>query len=315
MSEPVFTNWTDENTRLWGEAAQRLSHSLSRHRLFTMEGIAALIDSYPRDEYELVQPGAQGGRRAWDTGDLGGLNGAQVVEAIAAGRLWLSLRRLHRVRPDYRAIVERAFGELSARTGLDLFNPTIGLLISSPGAQVYYHADLPGQMLFQLHGRKRVYIYPNRPPFIRPEHLEDIAANGIEEDVPYDPAYDAEAQIFDIGPGEMLHWPLNAPHRVENLGVLNVSMTAEYWTGDIERRHRVNLANGLMRHRFGLKPKSRALSGPPYWLKAAFQAGMRRTPWAKQVRMARKPMTFRLDPKNPGAILPVEKKVLIADAV
>ncbi len=304
MTEPVFTDWSARATESWGRRPMRLAHSLHRHPLFSMEALAELIEGYPADEHDLVQMGAPGeSKRFWRHGAIGRMSGAQVIEWIAAGRLWLNLRRLHHVRPAYRGLLERAFDEIAARVpGLKLFNPTIGLLISSPQAQVYYHADLPGQMLWQIEGRKRVYVYPTDAPFLDVRRLEDVVALGLEEDMPYDPEFDRHAQVFDLEPGQMLTWPLNAPHRVENLGVLNVSMTAEYWTDGIERSHRVNMANGLLRNRFGLPVTGRALSGPSYWAKAALQGALRRSSWTKKVHAARKVVSFELDPARRGAI-------------
>ena len=97
----------------------------------------------------------------------------------------------------------------------------------------------------QIAGRKRVYIYPNTPPFIRPEYLEDIALFGIEVDIPYKEWYDAHATVLDIGPGQMLSWPMNAPHRVENLDTFSISMTISYDDQDIRRAQVVNLANAM----------------------------------------------------------------------
>ena len=46
--------------------------------------------------------------------------------------------------------------------------------------------------------------------------------------MPYADWYDRYAQVFDLEPGQMLNWPLNAPHRVENLNFANISMTVYY---------------------------------------------------------------------------------------
>ena len=149
------------------------------------------------------------------------------------------------------------FEEIAAKVpDFEVPNHQAGILISSPDAQVYYHADLPGQGLIQIAGRKRVYVYPNTAPFITPQHLEDIALFDVEVDMPYAPWYDGHAQVFDLEPGQMLNWPLNAPHRVENLGTVNISMTVSYGNDEIRRAQIVNLANGLLRHRFGYTPKS-----------------------------------------------------------
>jgi hypothetical protein len=204
-------------------------------------------------------------------------------------------------------MIDRMFEEVSARVpDFVARNHQESILISAPDAQVYYHADLPGQSLIQLVGRKRVYVYPNTPPFVTREHLEDIALYNVEVDMPYAPWYDDHARVFDIGPGEMLSWGLNAPHRVENLDMLSVSMTVSFSNERIRRSEVVNLANGLLRHRFGYTPKTSHLSGPSYFAKAALQKLYRDSGWVKRQRRARRPIEFRLD-AEPGKIVDLPK--------
>ena len=187
--------------------------------------------------------------------------------------------------------------------GYDTYNRTSGILISSPNAQVYYHSDLPGQSLWQLHGRKRVYVYPNHAPFITDEQLENIALYAVEVDMKYDSSFDEDANVYEIGGGEMLHWPLNAPHRVENLDCLNVSMTTEYWTESVRRKMMINMANGILRQKLGLNPKSCATTGPGFWAKAALQAGVRRAGLLARERKARRPIEFTLDKTHLGQVI------------
>jgi len=105
----------------------------------------------------------------------------------------------------------------------------------------------------------------------------------------------------------MLNWPLNAPHRVENLGVVNISMTISYVNEEIRRAQIVNLANGLLRHRFGYQPKSRNLRGPSYFAKAVMQKLLRDGKWVKRERSARRPIDFRLDADELGKIVDLQK--------
>ena len=49
-------------------------------------------------------------------------------------------------------------------------------------------------------------------------------------------------------PGEMLHWPLHSPHRVDNHDCLNVSLTTEYWTDPIRRMVRMKSGNAVLRY-------------------------------------------------------------------
>jgi hypothetical protein len=304
MATMIFTNWTDATTRAWASEPVSVRHRLDTHELFSFEALADLIERYPRAQYALVHMGAQGGPRTWREGEIGGLSGADVIAAIRAGRMWLNMRNVGSVDARYREVLDEIFEEVRERVpGYETYNRTSGILISSPKAQVYYHCDLPGQSLWQIHGKKRVYVYPNRAPFLTPEQLETIALTEVEVNMAYDPAYDREATMFEIGGGEMLHWPLNAPHRVENLDTLNVSMTTEYWTQAIRRRQMLNVGNAILRTKLKVTPRSTAISGPAFWAKAALQAGVRRAGLLKQLRKANRPIDFKLDTVHLGQIV------------
>jgi hypothetical protein len=278
MTQSVFTTWEDSFATRWNKEPIKIGHELQKSPLFTMDGLADLIDRYPREHYALVYMGAQGERRFWREGDLGGMRGKDVIRHIESGRMWLNLRNVMRVDPRYMSICEGIFADMEARVpGLDTFNHGLGILISSPKA-----------------------------PFLTPRQLEDIALFQVEVDMAYDPAYDASAQVHDLKAGEMLHWPLNAPHRVENHDCLNVSMTIEYWTEEIRRKQMVNLANGILRHKIGVDPKSRSTEGVGFYAKAILQKALRDTQWVKGERKARRPIDFRLDPDIAGGIIDLQ---------
>jgi hypothetical protein len=308
MKGKIFGKWDETHSQLWSHQPIRLEHEMHKSPAFSMDELAKLIENYPREHYSLVKTGARGSSRVWREGDIGDLSGRQVVEAISRGGLWLNLRNVTSVDRRYRELVDQMFAEVAAHvSGFDAPTHQAGILISSPDAQVYYHADLPGQGLIQISGRKRVYLYPNTPPFVRPEHLEDIALFDVEVDIPYQPWYDKHAQVIDLEPGQMLNWPLNAPHRVENLGTVNISMTVSYVNQDIRRAQIVNLANGMLRHRFGYAPKSRSIRGPSYFGKAVMQKLLRDGKWLKRERTARRTIDFRLDADHPGEIVDLPK--------
>lgn len=308
MTGKIFTKWDDTHSELWSHQPIRLAHAMHEQPAFSMEELAKLIETYPREHYSLVKTGAKGSSRVWREGEIGKLSGRQVVEALSRGGLWLNLRNVNSVDHRFRDLVDQMFAEVAAKVpGFDAPAHQAGILISSPDAQVYYHADLPGQGLIQIAGRKRVYIYPSTPPFVRPEHLEDIALFDVEVDIPYHPWYDQHAEVIDLEPGQMLHWPLNAPHRVENLGVVNISMTVSYVNEEIRRAQILNLANGMLRHRFGYAPKNRSLSGPTFFAKQVMQKLLRNGSWVKRERSMRRPIDFRLDETDLGKIVDLPK--------
>lgn len=307
MSEPIITSW-DENRHkaLWGNQPMRLQHRLHESPLFSNDALARLIETYPRANYSIVLVGERNARKLWREGEIGDLTGAQVIEAIASGRMWLNLRSVHTVDKRYEALLDEILDEFCSRSGMGrVLSKNAGILISSPNAQVYYHADLPGQSLWQIRGEKRVYIYPPVAPFLTPEQIERIILSGIEVDMEYAPWYDEHATVVDLKPGEMLHWPLNAPHRVDNHDCLNVSLTTEYWTDDIRRTAMMNSANAVLRHKLGITPRSQSITGPSFWLKALLHAGVKRSGLLKQQRKAARPITFRLDPAKLGTVLDI----------
>ena len=308
MTGKIFSRWDETHSELWSHQPIRLEHELHKSPAFSMADLAQLIESYPREHYSLVKTGARGSSRVWREGDIGNLSGRQVIEAISRGGLWLNMRDVGAVDSRYRKLIDRMFEEIAAKVP-DFVAPNhqAGILISSPDAQVYYHADLPGQGLIQIAGRKRVYVYPNTAPFIKPQHLEDIALFDVEVDLPYAPWYDAHAQVFDLEPGQMLNWPLNAPHRVENLGTVNISMTVSYGNDEIRRAQIVHLANGLLRHRFGYTPKTSNLRGPSFFGKKVLQKLVRDSKWVRRERNARRAIDFRLDATEPGRIVDLPK--------
>ncbi len=301
MTSLIFPNWNSEHTVKWTTAPISIEHTIHKSPLFSDDALASLIDRYPRGAYGLIHTGGHNERKLWREGDKGRVPGAKVIEAIGQGRMWLNLRHASDIDPGYRALLDQMFAELEQQVpGFHTMWLSMGILISSPGARVYYHADMPGQALAQIRGRKRVFVYPAEPPFLTPEELEKIALNDLEVGLAYDPAFDAKALVLDIEPGQMLHWPLNAPHRVDNHDCLNVSITIEYLTPDIRRHQIVTAANGILRQKLGLRPKSSAISGPLYWTKALLQAGVRRTGLLAKSRQ--RPVTFMLDPTAPGGI-------------
>ncbi|MES2473762.1 MAG: cupin-like domain-containing protein [Pseudomonadota bacterium] len=291
-----LTSFSGRDALLWGHQPLKLTHGLREQALFSRPALARLIETYPREHYSLIAMGAQQGGKLWQEGDLAGASGETVLNAIATGRLWLNLRNVSGVSAAHRDLLDGIFAELHRTVpGFQANKWQSGILISSPGAQVYYHADLPGQLLWQIAGRKRLWLYPTGAPFLTDRHLEDIALFDVEVDIPYAPWYDEHARVFDLAPGEMLSWPLNAPHRVENLEGLSISMTVSFSSPAIRRAEVVHLANGLLRHRFGIAPKSRRIEGPGYYAKAVLQKLMRDSGWVRAQRQARREIAFQLD--------------------
>lgn len=301
MTTQIFADWQKRHGMLWGEHPLLLKHTLHQSPLFSEEALADLIDSYPRDKYELCHmPEAGSGRHFWREGEIGEVPGQAAIDMVRNGQLWINLRRVMDVDSRYRNLLRDIFDELESRVpGLQTYKHTLGILISSPKAQVFYHADIPGQSLWQIKGTKRVSLYPKVEALFPQVDLERVILSETEEDMPYEPWFDEYAMVVDLKPGEMMNWPVNMPHKVENHDCLNISVTTEHWSDDIKRNYVVHYANGILRNRFGYKPRSQATTGVDYYAKLAL-AGLWKYGGLQKSRVVKRTVDFRLDPAAPN---------------
>ncbi len=268
----IFVDWPEHAAQSFGRRPLKLRHSLAAHRLFSNDALIRLIEATPRRNYHVnTMPRGESDPRRWREGDMSGLSGVEVLEAVAKGELWVHLQRVQELDFGYGELLDAAFDELAQRVpGFETFRRSMSVLISSPCMSVAYHADVPGQSLWQARGRKRVWIYPARAPFLPQRAIENIVLKrSLDTDLDYCEAFDAEAESFVLEPGDMASWPRNCPHRVENEDCLNVSFTTEHWTRELSAAYAVDYANGLLRPWLQDRDLARATSGPAFYGKLA----------------------------------------------
>lgn len=251
---------------MFGQGTVRGEHSLMPDRLFTDRALIRLLDHFPRDRLFAFHTGTDPSRLEENlNADHQGISGAELLRAVQRGRLWLNLTRVDRADDRFRALIDSLY--LSLAQMFPGFRPLRSqgtLLISSPGALVYYHADAPASVLWQLHGEKCVRVYPaQHPAFLQREHLEDIFAGVRHEYLPYRAEWDVAAEAHTLQPGDWISWPQNAPHRVTNGDSVNVSLATEHFTAEGLRRHQVYLANRFLRTQLGAQGLSVREQGLP----------------------------------------------------
>jgi len=211
-----------------------------------------LLDRYPSEKIGVFT--MEDTVDTWRRGRLGKIRGADLLDQVREGRIWLNLRGASDCNNEVGAIRDDIFRETRDRVpGFHPFRTDVGLLISSPRAKVFYHLDIPRVMLFHLRGHKRIHVYPRDEAFILPRDLENVARGLTEEEIPYADRLDAGAAVFDLEPGDMVHWPQNAPHRIDNGDDLNVSLSVEFMSPMALLRANALYANGWLRERTGLR--------------------------------------------------------------
>lgn len=300
---------SDEVVKNFGYGLSHFKHRFAESGLFTDEKLAELIERYPREYYMINTMTAQGDEPEWRSGEINNISGEKVLQALTEGRIWLALRRFDVVCPEYDELVHDAFAEFeSLKPNFKSFKHNSSMLLSSPGARVLYHADIPYVCLFHIRGRKKLWLYDAENKTHLPDRtLEGVILRETEEEIEYDASWDKEAKEIILEPGYGLSWPLNAPHRVDNLDGLNVSITTDYFTPLAQKKYGVYFANGILRRKFGLLPKSTDLNGFGAVAKCAAALAFKKSGVMKNEE--RKMIsTFQLDPENIGHIIDLPKE-------
>jgi hypothetical protein len=260
----VHVEMTESARQQFGREACLVGHNLHTTDLFSDEALADLLDRFPRQHLYALSMGDDPTRP--DENRLAlhdGVSGKELLRAVRHGRLWLNITRVDRVDAQYRVLIDALYEQLAAT--VSDFRPISSqgtLLVSSPRALVYYHADGPASALWHIRGRKQVWVYPALDErFAKREFIEDIFAGVRHEYLPYRHDFDTDAQCYELEPGQCVSWPQNAPHRVTNLDSLNVSLSTEYFTRASRQRQRVYIANRFFRTRLGVRNPSAHESG------------------------------------------------------
>lgn len=264
---------------IWGKGVLNITHHLEESGLFSDAALMSLINANPSSVREVAKMDTSvEDRRTWNSNDGQGISSEQLFEAIKGGATWVNLGHVGGLDARYQQLLDDIMDEIEDQVpGLETFNRQLGILISSPNARVFYHADIPGQALLHVRGEKRIWLYPNVEPYLKQEEFERIITSSAAEELSYDPSFEDVAQCHHLKSGMGLFWPLNWPHRVVNGDSINVSCTVEYSTRETRRHYYVKYANGIMSQVFGYKPRSQSITGPAASAKVAIGYALRRS--------------------------------------
>lgn len=266
----ILDSWTDEQTAKMHKATFKAQHRLSSTGLFTDDALADLLDKHPRDKLDVC---ARADHDVFEfkfrTGDVRDVDGKTIMEAAKKGAIWMNVREAMNLHPEYKAVLDEMYGELAEHMGhRKPYEARGGLLISSPTAKVPYHFDATQVILWHIRGHKRIYVYPMTEDFLRDEDYETYMYSQTEDYLPYTKDMEKSAQCIDLHENELVTWPLNAPHRVENMSFC-VSVTTEFPTKESRLKNSAMYANAVLRRNHGRTPNWHKASMPEKIAKAA----------------------------------------------
>jgi hypothetical protein len=300
-----WTDWKPKDCRAFGVVPLVAKHRLHESPLFSEAALLTLIDNYPKDRIQVFTMGTDVTKcEEWKAVAVGNLSAREIWQAIGRGRLWLKLLHLKVVDHRYRDAIDEIYAELAGQCPGFVPARTYGtLLISSPTALVYYHADPQPNLLWHLRGRKRVWVYPSGDrELISQQLMEDIFASYVDEEAPYHPAFDRKAQVMELAPGDVISWPQNSPHRVSNVQEINVSLSTLHETEVSDRRKLVYCANRFFNRTLNLPIRSTREDGAWSSLKRTAFRGCRRFGWVHVPSRRVYETNLQMDNKAPTGV-------------
>ena len=302
-------NWCDEHTEKFQKDTFKIQHNLMSTGLFSDDALSELLDNHPKDQLDVCalseHPVYQ---YKFRTGDPRDVDGKTLIEAVKAGTIWMNVRKAMNFHPEYRAVLDQMYGELAELTGKKTpFHARGAILISSPAAQVPLHFDATETMLWHIRGHKKIFFYPLTEEFLPDEEYEALLYRVTEDNLPYDESMEQAAVSYDLHDGEMVTWPLNRPHRVENMSYC-VSVTTEYSTQESTVKSAAMYANAVLRRKFGATPRWQGASAPEKFVKAGAGFLLRKIGVLDGLKRE-DIVSFKIDANSPDFVRDVEPYV------
>ena len=300
----ILRDWTEDHTKDFQKSVMTFGHKLEETGLFSDDALEDLLERHPHTLLDVCTMGGEDDPlypNKFRTGDFRGVPARALIDAAKAGKVWINLRRAMNVHDDYKAVLDRMYGDLAKATGNRAYNANGGILISSPVARVPYHFDKTETILWHVRGRKDLYLWPVSQKYIPDTAHESILTNLLEDDLPYTPEFEQDATVLELQPGQAATWPLNSPHRVDNR-TFCVSVTTEYSTRESAMKNSAMMTNSALRRYLRMNPLYERDGALSRRIKSVAGRVIRHTPLAPDTT---KPdmVTFRVDPEVDGFLV------------
>jgi hypothetical protein len=214
-----------------------VGHALCGNPLFSLESLVALAQRLPPTKVEY-----NAGTIDIDMHDKltpqTGLSVEETIRRIETCRSWMVLKNVE-ADPIYRDLLDACLSDVAHFS--EPLTPGMRrhegyIFISSPGSRTPYHMDGEHNFLLQLTGSKKVHMWDSADRSLLSEQEIEAHYGGAHRNLSYQDAFEAKSQVFDLTPGVGLHFPVNAPHWVQNGPEVSVSFSVTFRTPAIDKR-------------------------------------------------------------------------------
>lgn len=185
-----------------------------------------------------------------------GLGVQETIERIEEQCSWMVLKRVEED-PEYAELLKTCLAPIKAAAREhvgEMFDEHAFIFVSSPGAITPLHIDHEHNVLCQIQGSKTVHMWdPDDRTAVSERELETFHSAFVHRNLPFHDGLMTTARVLSLKPGYGLHFPVTAPHWVQNGPEVSVSFSITFrsdWAAARERLHRLN----ARLRRFGIEP-------------------------------------------------------------
>jgi hypothetical protein len=234
-----------------------LRHRLGSHPLFELPRLMQLVRTLADKPDEIYfDAGDVGVDQRWDQVPLPHMTVVDALDRIEKSGAWIIVRHSERD-PEYASLLRECIEEFEERTGFPIRREMLVMhaiiFISSPLRVTPYHIDRECNFILQIRGHKTISIFDRNDREVLPEHeLERYWAVDNNAAI-YKSQYQDRARVYELGPGDGVHVPVNCPHWVKNGDGISVTLSVNFWFRDRSRSD-VYRANYFLR-RLGFRPR------------------------------------------------------------
>jgi hypothetical protein len=233
----------------------KIGHRLSDHSAFSLRSLIELSKELPADNVEYNAGNLPVSQDPTKT-PQNGLSISETIDRIENCQSWLVLKNVEQS-PTYRQLLEdcleemRPFVELASR---GMTHKQGFIFISSPGSITPFHIDPENNFLLQIRGSKTVWMFGQEDREVLTEsQIEEFFGGGAHRNLEFKEEFRKRGRKFELLPGEGLHFPVVAPHYVENGPEVSVSFSITFQTEDSSDRQTLHRFNRQLR-RWGWRP-------------------------------------------------------------
>jgi hypothetical protein len=243
-----------EFNRDFGNSPFLIGHNLAGHRLFEFPRLLDLARALPASSVE-YNAGNLAVNQDPNQTPRNGLSAEETIRRIEQCRSWMVLKNVEQD-TEYRDLLYRCLGEIETRDHpycRGICHREGFIFVSSPGSVTPYHMDPECNFLLQIQGNKQVSLFDGNDRSLLTEEELERSYVGAHRNLKFADENQAKARVFEMGPGDGLHFPVTWPHWVAVHGEVSISFSITFRTRATERREMLYQVNHWLRGR-GWRP-------------------------------------------------------------